>query len=488
MSRIRKEITGAALAGLVAGGAIGYLLAGTGRQHPVMPPAPQHIANQSSSSRKIPTGLKQKEQHRSPQTFDLSSTEINLVEKLPANTESTLVRELAEQHPALADELFAEAEKRLAEQMFYGLFPNMASNQPARAAQLALATENPHLRSFALLKVAELWPKQDVDAAFAWFRGLSGQDRETAFPMIFEAYAAEYPQAAAQFAQSTEAGSLRGEALYNVAAQWSESDAAGAFNWIRDMPQEELGQLYPVVMNRYIEQDPQAASALVYTLPSGDQQLQFIEKLGRHLAELDLQYAFDWANVLSDEKARSTALNSAIAVWAVKEPQQALQYSVEHLSGSRQEEVISAALREISRQSPEEAAATVANLPNAMAEKHTQRIVDEWYRKGDSERVEAWITGLSNGVVLDQASLVAFQKNLSRDPKSALKWVDYISRPEVQEKAARNLIQALYGDYRKASQLVQETITDPEKKAVILERIKALSESSQIFVMPRYEP
>src|SRR5690606_35316808 len=125
-----------------------------------------------------------------------ASLAISIADRLPAAHRAAWIRDtavaLVEIDPAVA---FAIIEQRRTETDYGATFTaavrGLSGRDPATAARYAIAQTDPTLHESAVYEVANAWAQRNTEAAHAWARTLTGEDRNRALDVLLAAFVAK---------------------------------------------------------------------------------------------------------------------------------------------------------------------------------------------------------------------------------------------------------------------------------------------------------
>lgn len=209
-----------------------------------------------------------------------------------------LVQGLASADPDKATE-FVIGQTEAGDKAAYGMIHTIAesvlrTDKPAQAAQWADSLSEGHVRNIAMRRVADRYAADDPQAAAEW--------------------AAQYPDNAGVIAE--------------VGENWANSDPQAALEWLTTLP-EGKGQHAGMhqAVREWTDEDPAAASEYLATMPASQAKDAAIMGFTNRLAYEDPESAIAWAETVSTNEGRTAALATVGRNWARQDPQAAAEWA-----------------------------------------------------------------------------------------------------------------------------------------------------------------
>ncbi len=198
------------------------------------------------------------------------------------------------------------------------LIYSWALSDPATAAQFITdkMTDVPYFNS-AVGAVVNVWESADLDSAKAWINQLPPGSLKTS---ISSGNAVESPNATGwKQALRLPSGPIRNNALNLLIQRWSESDAAAAapvfYETLANRPPMQATAVSNAV-TAWLNQDEQAASQWVASLPSGNARDAATMPIIDLTLKTDPATAFNWAASMSTAVQRNAQINRVLSQWA----------------------------------------------------------------------------------------------------------------------------------------------------------------------------
>jgi len=259
------------------------------------------------------------------------------------------------------------------------------------------------------------------------------------------------------------------------------------------------------VLSKASLEEVKKALAWAQALPEGPMKKAVLEKIVKRWGELDGPGATAYAVQTYDETGNAHLLREALAGWAEKDPQAAVnQLENLGLSDGLQRDIRGDLLRQWADLNPASAAAyAVANRNPESWRGPVRAVADEWSKRDPQAAVNwaasldsgtdkrgAIYTAISNWADADPNGVAAFVTSqppgenrdamagtLARtvgqsDPASGLKWAAMVADPGVQERAVAGALIDLYRqDQSQAQKLLQSSSISSQVQQAALSRM-----------------
>ena len=231
--------------------------------------------------------------------------------KSPGELGNALGKALAERGPeAIAEALEAAPAGKIREEMLRAAFEYSAYDDPEKA-RLALRPLAGDERDLAMTAMVMGWAEKDPAAAasFAKAEG-SGEVLNAAVVR----WAAEDPAASYQWLVDTEENSAAAGVILTtsgLAKTWARAEPAAAAEAMQALPEPIAGKHLGEVVGVWFGEDPEAASGFIdENLQAGTLRDEVVVALVDAVKEDDRQAATEWAQTISDEGKKQSALDA----------------------------------------------------------------------------------------------------------------------------------------------------------------------------------
>jgi hypothetical protein len=148
-----------------------------------------------------------------------------------------------------------------------------------------------------IARASGAWANQDRDGAVKWARDIQDANlRQQVFEQIAIAAAAKDLQAGANIAlNEMEPGAQQDRAVATIARQWAREDPEMASSWIRQFPDDYLGQdTAEALISTWAWKDLAAAGNWLPSLPNSHSRNRAILAYARILRHFDIPSAERW--------------------------------------------------------------------------------------------------------------------------------------------------------------------------------------------------
>ena len=297
----------------------------------------------------------------------------------------------------------------------------LAANDPARAAALLEAVQEPVLRGALARGLADTWTASHPDDAARWLAadGTRFLNPEAASGPLVRAVAqwsSFDPAGAAKFAAGLAAD--RGpvaRSLFLASRAWGQLDPTAALAWVETLPASgpRHDQALAGVWEGWTEHDPAGAGTALRQQLYGAASRPPVElagTVGKQWAQVDPNGAAQWALTLPGGGAQRAALAQVASAWTQAD-----------LPG---------------------AARWAATLPASESRAAIwQEIIDGW-ASGDPEAAGTWLGGLPLGRDHDAAVAAYLPKVEPTEPEKALAWAATVSNPDARADQVQRVLGA----------------------------------------------
>lgn len=334
-----------------------------------------------------------------------------------------------------------------------------------------------------------------------------GRDHDSALEAIVISLSQFDPERAYQLARDRSLGTENNQAVFNVFYQWSQKDPETAYltavnemqlgnnrnqaiqyslSFIakRDIEKamklfdtledETKGDVLYSVAREITQTDPSAAVAWADSLPNNDFKETAFSTVLSLWAESDPSAAASYGLNIENKSLRLRSLSGALSSWAQKDSVEAVTWAVKKLSPEDQGAVIPGEILGVwVRQDVKEASEWVGALPDgALREKSVPSLISSW---ADQDLVSAgeWLKQLPKGKTRDMAAERYASRVYNSDPEAALAWAESIEDEPTRIGQLEGLSRRyLRHEPDKAKRWIGNSSLPPEKKAELLNGTK----------------
>ena len=141
---------------------------------------------------------------------------------------------------------------------------------------------------------------------------------------LHEQWAAEDPEAAANYFHGQGEGGQPSGVLSSVMVTWGAADPVAAITWIMTLPGNEMERFLPSAVASWAGEDPVLAARYVLKFQSGEFRNRLIQEVVARWAMRDAESVAKWVSTNHFEEAVLVrAYPSIIFYWAQRNPDQA---------------------------------------------------------------------------------------------------------------------------------------------------------------------
>ncbi|MBC8096433.1 MAG: hypothetical protein H7Y43_11525 [Akkermansiaceae bacterium] len=199
-------------------------------------------------------------------------------------------------------------------------------------------------------------------------------DRELVFTNLLSALIAQDPARAAQLAEATEPDQGRADLLRRVAQEWAAVNPAAAIEWASrlEFPNERVGSLVDSCL-QIAQSDPAEAIALAERFELGCY-YSTLENLVQLWAEKDFSAALDWVRTQPEGDQRDLSIARVAFQQAQTKPDAAVRFILEYMTpGDAQVEAAISILHQWVLRDPAGAAVWVELFPEGPLRQRAQK-------------------------------------------------------------------------------------------------------------------
>lgn len=379
------------------------------------------------------------------------------------------------------------------QQLTTGLYLTWVRSEPDTALEYLLK-QSPMVRTqvAAMLQaVDQRYGNDDYSEAFLAL--VANGDTDTAAMSSVRRDAAADPAAAWREALAQSNLHKRQQTLQQVLQIWARSDPQAALNAVETLPGHQRNRMQMVAVNRWLQQDADAALEWISAQPPGMRRSQMQELALSQVARMDMDKALAIANTLPAAQ-RSRIIDRTLGRLARENPERALAelnsagvdlassntyaqilahgelYSFAEslsrasaLAPEQRQQVERQVFRRWAEQDPEEAATYLENISNPQARMTAANQLIRRWATADPTAAASWIR-TAPAAERDQLQHQLVSRISQVDPDAALNYLKDIEAPQQRDQAAISILPQLLFDLQAADALVQDMRTETGKQ------------------------
>ncbi|MDA1068310.1 MAG: hypothetical protein O3C43_17615 [Verrucomicrobia bacterium] len=247
---------------------------------------------------------------------------------------------------------------------------------------------------------------------------------------------------------STEGG--RNTLMLSAMQGWANNDIEGAINYaINEVPQTADqdrggrggqgggggGGMENFLINRYVNEDPQAASQWALSQTDPEVRKDAIGTIARSMAADSPEAAALWAQAISDPEAQAEALRGTASGWAREDPAAALNWALNIEDSSVSSQATRSALSTWAREDPVSAGDYVYNMdPGATKDSAAATLTQNLVRQ-DPEMALLWAESITDPELQTRTLAPITDGWMKRNPEEATNWIQSSTLPEATKQA-----------------------------------------------------
>ena len=206
--------------------------------------------------------------------------------------QNTVVSQIATENPERALQIALTSQQpTLRQQLIVTVIDSLSYNDPTRAAGIIDQLPYADVSAEAINSVVYNWANSDPDAAIAWVNSKSGQIRDDGLISIGSQLASVDPDLAASYLPQLN-GPVRESWAENITYYYSSYDLTEAAIWIENFRGEAIYEnLLRSVVGTAASSDVDYALQLAQSMPGADQRNSLIRQIADQISYSDPQRA-----------------------------------------------------------------------------------------------------------------------------------------------------------------------------------------------------
>lgn len=326
-----------------------------------------------------------------------------------------------------------------------GVTTALAMDDPARAAEFAVAVAAGGTQLNAVEIAARAWVRRDADAALRWAVGLSNVSiGMTARRAVGEDMAAQNPRDAIERILAFPVTTARDEVIGFAVAAWARRDADAAIGWVRDLGDGELkARMISTASFEIAQTNPERAVALTEMLPAGRNRWLLLGAVAQTWVAKDAQAAMAWAKGLPAGEAREAAFAGFDTGLGLPSSRRIARAPGVRSGASRTRGGVAAATALRTGDTPSFELWLSSQRPGMSREEAILEYVRQ-RAAGEPAAIGQWLTTLPPSAARDQAMRAYVDNVLTTSPRDAANFLRSLPRsdltPELMERTARHLL------------------------------------------------
>ncbi len=188
--------------------------------------------------------------------------------------------------------------------------------------------------------IAGEWAKQDPEGAMAWAKGLEGRDSDQAVVKALSQIASTDPARAADLTSGLQGEALT-KANTEIAGEWAKSDWGEAESFISSLPADQQGEALGAAVRSLANEDPRLAASKALEIPEGKGREDAIENVAKSLARENPEDAANWVVKNGGEEAQRGAMQDIMGNWVGEDASAAKSFAVSQPEGPVRDAAVS---------------------------------------------------------------------------------------------------------------------------------------------------
>ena len=201
--------------------------------------------------------------------------------------------------------------------------------------------------------IAGEWAKQDPEGAMAWAKGLEGRDSDQAVVKALSQIASTDPARAADLTSGLQGEALT-KANTEIAGEWAKSDWGEAESFISSLPADQQGEALGAAVRSLANEDPRLAASKALEIPEGKGREDTIENVAKSLARENPEDAANWVVKNGGEDAQKGAMREIMGSWVGEDASAAKTFATSQPEGPVRDAAVSSYVMSDTSGSPQE--------------------------------------------------------------------------------------------------------------------------------------
>lgn len=340
----------------------------------------------------------------------------------------------------------------------------------------ALSLPAGRVRLEALRAVANQWSQEDPEAALRWARQLpKGAEQAAVLQTVISAFGSSDPEMVLKRAASIPAGAARQQLIATAVQNLASTDPQLALEYLKELPAGPRRTLAGTVLNQLGRMDPQAALAALDTLPASAR-AEGTRQLLAGWAERDVAGAFAWVKSLPDEETRRTAFGGLGWRLAESMPEEAMQYANTLPAGGARRGALREVAGYWANQDPVAAIGWLGKLaPDADVDDAVGVVLGRWSQMSPHDAA-GYVARMPAGAAQNQAAIQLAGAWGNQSPEDALDWAGRFTDPATRSEAQSRVVSAwASNDPEGAAAYARSQPADVARDALVASTVHALS-------------
>ena len=272
------------------------------------------------------------------------------------------------------------------------------------------------------------------------------------------------------------AGNARMNAIGSLAQQIAQQDPLAAINFATSLGYEDekrraLSNLSYQVSRYGID----GVAPIVAASQDPLVQQQLASRIVGEWSMYDQPGALAWAESLTDNQARGSALQSVYRNWMQTDPSGAFAYLETSVDVGKQANYLRSGFQEWARQDPAAAVEWLDRMPETVDERGSSDIYNSVARtfvQHDPMAASEWIAGLDDGPNRDRSVETLVQSISKTDPEAGFIWASTVTSDDMRKNnLSRSVREWVKTDPDAAFQAVKESKIEASEKESLFEMI-----------------
>jgi len=352
----------------------------------------------------------------------------------PDSLSALIVKEWSRYDPSNAAQWIEGQSLRFQGRFAYQIADAYVAQQPSEALEWALRISRSPERFLWSYMLRQMAIHDPHEALRLALGAENPAQRTQALGGVLGSIARSDPALATSYLEKLPAGQYRAQAAMQIASRLAESSPAMALDWLISLDDRATRiQAFMQVGHSVAQQDPDAAAALLDRVPA-EARSAWIGAVANAYSEHDVDKAVQWIRKFQDEPGYARTVQRFAMMMAGRSPDAALNLIDRTMTGKPRDEALAGAMPMIASQAPETAARWVEEISDDNFRSNAIANVTSAWAQHDFPAARKWVMSLPSGSPRDQA-LVQLASNGIASLDETLSLLGQIQSPEQRSQA-----------------------------------------------------
>jgi hypothetical protein len=321
----------------------------------------------------------------------------------PDGLKALVAREWARYDPASAARWIQTQSRRFQARYAYQIAEAYVAQKPNEALDWALRLSRSRERFLWSFMVGKLAAHDPQEALRLALSVDNPAQRSQALGQALTTIARSNPELAMGYLDKVPAGQYRMQALQQIAQALVESNPSAAIDWADGLPDATMrNRAFVSLGHAMAQQDADMAAGFLERVPA-ETRPQWISAIGSAYAEYDVDKAVAWIRRFENEPGYSRTVQQFTMMLGNNSPEAAFDLIDRTMTGRQRDQALTNAISMLAHQSPESAADRAEAIQDDQLRAQAISQVTSSWAQFDFPAARKWVTSMPSGSTRDQA-------------------------------------------------------------------------------------